>query len=83
MTIEKTLAERGKRYGDFKTHAMITQSIKMAMKVSPKWDALPPEMKEALEMIAHKMGRILNGDPRYKDSWTDISGYSTLIEKEL
>ena len=34
-------------------------------------------------MIANKIGRILNGDPNYPDSWHDIAGYATLIENEL
>jgi len=83
MTIDETLKERFNRYGDFKTHALITQNIKSAMKDSPRWNDLPPEMKEALEMIAHKIGRILNGDPFYKDSWHDIIGYTQLIDKDL
>lgn len=29
-------------------------------------------------MIAHKIGRILNGDPNYRDSWDDIAGYAKL-----
>lgn len=33
-------------------------------------------------MIQHKIGRILNGDPAYADSWHDIAGYATLVEKE-
>ena len=81
--IEETLTERSNRYGDFKGNATISQNIKEAMKVSPRWGDLPPEMKEALEMTAHKIGRILNGDPFYKDSWHDIIGYITLIEKDL
>jgi len=36
--------------------------------------------REALEMIAHKIGRILNGDPNYADSWHDIAGYAKLAE---
>jgi hypothetical protein len=40
-------------------------------------------MKEALDMVAHKIGRILNGDPTYTDSWHDIAGYSKLVEDEL
>lgn len=81
--IEVVLEERGKRYGDFKGHAEITQDIKRSMKGSSRWEELSDEMKEALEMIAHKIGRILNGDPNYKDSWTDIIGYAKLIEKTL
>ena len=82
-SIEKVLEERGKRYGEFIDHACITQNIKRAMKTSPNWHRLPDDMKEALEMIAHKMGRILNGDPYYIDSWTDIVGYAKLVEDHL
>jgi hypothetical protein len=38
---------------------------------------------EALEMIAHKIGRIVNGDPDYADSWIDIAGYAKLVADEL
>ena len=34
-------------------------------------------------MIAHKMGRIVNGDPYYDDSWVDIVGYAQLVINEL
>ncbi|MFL0802431.1 MAG: DUF6378 domain-containing protein [Agarilytica sp.] len=81
--ISKTLEERQGRYGDFKSHAEITQSIKMAMYNSPNWIGLSADKKEALEMVAHKIGRILNGDPKYRDSWHDIIGYTKLIEETL
>ena len=81
--IDATLDERGTRYGDFGEHARITQAIKQAMVDSPNWYVLPSPMKESLDMIAHKIGRILNGDPSYKDSWTDIVGYARLVEKTL
>lgn len=82
-TIDETLAERGNRYGEFAEHARITQNIKKAMQDSPNWKSLPDAMKEALEMIAHKVGRILNGDPAYIDSWHDIIGYTKLVEDLL
>ena len=82
-SIEKVLAERGSRYGEFVDHAFITQSIKSAMVNSPNWKRLSDDMKESLEMIAHKIGRILNGDPEYIDSWTDIVGYAKLVEDYL
>lgn len=81
--IEGTLAQRGSRYGLFVDHANVTQAIKIAMSLGKNWEGLPPDMKEALEMIAHKVGRILNGDPNYADSWTDIVGYARLVEKRL
>ena len=81
--IDATLAERGKRYGDFAGHAGVTQRIKAAIVSAPRYARLTPSQREALDMIAHKVGRILNGDPNYPDSWHDIAGYATLIEKEL
>ena len=38
---------------------------------------------ESLEMILHKIARILNGNPNYSDSWFDIAGYSMLVYNEL
>lgn len=82
-SITTILAERGSRYGDFATHALITQSLKDVMKKTPNWDILSPSQKEALEMTAHKIGRILNGDPNYDDSWVDIGGYTKLVADDL
>lgn len=81
--IDNTLAQRGARYGEFTEHADITQGLKTVMNRTPKWAALADDQKEALEMVAHKIGRILNGDPNYIDSWTDIIGYTRLVEKRL
>jgi len=78
-TIEATLAERGTRYGEFSDQARIAQSIKRAMQNSRNWDSLPDDMKETLDMLANKVGRILNGDPMYHDSWHDIIGYTKLV----
>jgi hypothetical protein len=81
--INDTLADRGKRYGLFTAHANITQFLKQDMRDTPKWRMLEPYQKEALEMIAHKIGRILNGDPNYDDSWRDIAGYAMLVCNRL
>ena len=82
-TIENTLAERESRYGAFPSHARITQNIKDSMRDSRNWDKLAQDQKEALEMVAHKIGRILNGDPNYHDSWHDIIGYTKLVADRL
>jgi len=84
QTIDETLAERGSRYGEFTDHAAVTQAIKLAMASGNNWEFnLDDDQRECLEMIAHKVGRILNGDPDYIDSWTDIIGYTRLVEKRL
>lgn len=81
--IGEILIQRGERYGDFINHAIITQKLKGVMSSQIGWDNLDVDMKESLEMIAHKIGRILNGDPNYDDSWVDIAGYATLVANRL
>ena len=81
--VDATLAERGQRYGEFPQHAHITQCLKDVMRCTDVWVRLEPDQKEALEMVAHKIGRILNGDPNYIDSWHDICGYVRLVEQRL
>jgi len=81
--VNSLIQERGSRYGSFDDHANITQGIKDVMRQGRSWGKCTFSMREALEMIAHKIGRIVNGDPFYKDSWDDIEGYSRLVSKEL
>lgn len=84
MEIETTLSERGKRYGSsFAIQAQTAQYLKLAMHTAPNWKTLDADAQEALDMIATKISRILHGDPKYHDSWTDICGYSALVEREL
>lgn len=85
QSITETLAERGSRYGKFVDHAEVTQTLKALIKskMGEKWDHLADDQKESLEMIAHKLGRIINGDPNYHDSWVDIAGYAKLVADRL
>ncbi len=86
--INEVLKERGERYGSFSEHARLSQEIKQCMITHYDaklrgWYDLEPDQREALEMIAHKIARILNGDPNYADSWRDIAGYATLVADRL
>jgi hypothetical protein len=36
-----------------------------------------------LEMIAHKIARVLNGNPDHHDHWHDISGYAQCAAERL
>ena len=81
--IDAVLTERGSRYGEFKDHARITQAIKHKIRQGPSFHKMDDDMVEALDMIAHKIGRIVNGDPRYADSWVDIAGYAKLVADRL
>lgn len=79
--INATLQERGKRYGEFENHAYITQDYKnlLRQQLNEKNKCLKRYHQEALDMIFHKIGRIVNGDPDYADSWIDIAGYAKLV----
>lgn len=81
--VNEMLAGREARYGSFEGHAKIAQGLKAVMQERSGWDALAPDQKEALEMIQHKIARILNGDPNYADNWVDICGYSQLVVNRL
>ena len=83
--IDAILNERGSRYGNFLDHARITQKLKsvahqFAGEQGKTFDA---DQAEAIDMIFHKLGRILNGDPNYADSWIDIAGYAQLVADRL
>ena len=81
--IEQTLEERGSRYGVYKHQAAISQNLKHIMRAQSNYHVMDPDMQESLDLIANKIGRILNGDPHYHDSWHDIAGYATLVADRL
>lgn len=80
--IENIIRERTATCGEYSYITETAQQIKGALYNSVKWRELPYYMKEGLDMIAHKLARITNGDPYYRDHWEDIIGYSTLIMRE-
>jgi predicted house-cleaning NTP pyrophosphatase (Maf/HAM1 superfamily) len=83
--VDDILIQRGLRYGKFKDRAQLTQELKRVMvrHASAVNTTFTDSQWEALEMIAHKIARIVNGDPNHVDSWTDIAGYAKLIADEL
>jgi len=87
--LQNVLAERRKQHGDFSEHAIYTQSIKAVMsdaerrRMEQDKPFLTAVQREAIEMIAHKIGRILAGDPNHVDHWLDLAGYATLVADDL
>lgn len=79
------LAERGSRYGTFVGHAAVTMALKGVIdaELAKRDKELADDQQEALDMICHKIGRIINGDPDYADSWVDIAGYAQLVADRL
>lgn len=86
QTIDDLLKDRGERYnlnGSYYDHAKLTQEMKELMRNHPGWETLQPDMMESLDMIVHKIARVINGCPTYKDNWMDIMGYSKLVADSL
>ncbi len=77
--IDEILTERGERYGDFERNSLVSQLLKSTLYNVPRNAAMAHYQKEALDMIANKLSRIVCGDPNYADSWRDIAGYATLV----
>lgn len=81
--IQAVLAQRGGRYGTMLSNGKTSQALKSVLAAGTNWDLLEDDMKECVQMIAHKLSRIVNGDPTYADSWVDVAGYSQLIVERL
>ena len=72
-------------YGDYQDRARMAQALKAALvaeAVEP-YENLDPVVRESLEMICHKISRIVNGDPYEPDHWHDIAGYATLVPRQM
>lgn len=83
VTVTEILAERQQTHGSFPTHAEIAQNLKALCRYHNGWEKLNPHQREAIEMICHKLGRILNGNPNHADHWADVAGYATLVANTL
>ncbi len=81
--VDAVLEERGARYGKFEDHANLAQTLKRVVAGGRSHFTMDDDQKEALDMICHKMARIVNGDPDYADSWVDIAGYAKLVADRL
>lgn len=84
-SVDAILDSRAKDYGKFIEGAEIMQMLKRIVHtyIEERGTQLAFDQREALDMIVHKMGRIINGNPDKVDSWRDIAGYSTLVADRL
>lgn len=78
--LKTTLKDRGAIYGDFTDNAKIAQEIKDSLRSGGSWALMNPAQREAVDVIASKLSRIVTGDPNYKDNAHDIQGYAKLYE---
>jgi hypothetical protein len=83
--IDATLAERGTKYGKFIDQAAVTYKLKNVLREHSDnhSKSYSYDQAEALDMICVKLGRIVNGDSDYADSWVDIAGYAKLVSDRL
>jgi len=74
----KVVEERRKIYGNFNDIAEVSQKIK-DMYYMYNAQELDPVINEGIEMIIHKLARVICGGSRYIDNIRDIAGYAHLI----
>jgi hypothetical protein len=80
--VDVILNERATTYGSFEDVAGFAQEIKNAIRMCNNSE-LDDDQIEALDMIASKIARIVNGNPNHRDSWLDIAGYATLVADRI
>ncbi len=81
--IEKTLQDRGGKYGSYWDNTILIQRLKILFRQGKNWGKLTANKQEALDIIASKIGRILGGEISQRDSWLDIAGYAMLIANSI
>lgn len=75
----KLLADRQRTHGDFRDNGRVMQALKDIARSGPHWVKLNPHQREAIDMILHKIGRVVCGDPNHPDHWDDIAGYAKRV----
>lgn len=83
--VDSLLDDRGRDYGKFIEGAEVMQMLKRIVHnyIEARGTQLAFDQREALDMIMHKVGRIINGNPDKADSWRDVAGYATLVADRL
>ena len=81
--IEKTLSDRGSRYGKMQDNAWVTQELMRTIGAHSGFENLTDMHKECFHMIFHKISRAVVGDPNHIDNIHDIIGYAKLLEDYL
>lgn len=81
QTSEELVNSRVALYGTFCGRAELTVDLLERMQKHPKWATIPQWGKWALTMLVEKIGRIIEGDPKYDDNWKDIGGYAELARR--
>ena len=78
MNPKQLTDERGTTHGSFEQNAQISQELKAYFYKYQAHDEMNLVQREALDMIALKLSRILSGHTNFRDHWDDIAGYAHL-----
>jgi DNA-binding MarR family transcriptional regulator len=83
--VDATLDARAVDYGLFLEGAEVMQMLKRVVQnaLNNRDKTLAHDQAESLDMIIHKIGRIINGNPDVVDHWLDIAGYAQLVADRL
>lgn len=83
--VDATLDARAVDYGKFIEGAEVIQMLKRVVlnALNNRDKTLAHDQAEAMDMIIHKIGRIVNGNPDVVDHWLDIAGYAKLVADRL
>ena len=83
--VDATLDARALDYGKFIEGAEVMQMLKRVVlnALNNRDKVLAHDQAESLDMIIHKIGRIINGNPDVVDHWLDIAGYAQLVADRL
>jgi len=85
LSVDTLLQERAKSYGTFVSLAKTAQEFKSVLyrELGSRNKRLADDQAEALDMIIHKIARIINGNADIADHYFDIAGYATLVAERL
>ena len=71
------MINRDHQHGGMEAVGDVSQQLKLVLRDGRNWEKLTYGEQEALEMISHKLGRILSGaDPHDPQHWEDVAGYA-------
>lgn len=74
------IPNRDHQHGGMEPVGQISQNLKGCLRAGANWHRLTPGEREALDMISHKLARILSGaDPHDHQHWEDVAGYAQAI----
>jgi hypothetical protein len=83
MNLDDDLRTKQVTNGPFEDMSQLSQALKFALRRGRNWEPMGPESKEALELIATHLAKILVGDANEAKHWNDIATLARIRGKAL